>query len=156
MKKFFYIVSFLFSSTLAVAQQQPQVPDEVQIKSFLAQTFIKDMPDYVLSHVDTLVVDEEYSKKSSTVYTYTNLLGSSYNGYIRTGDIVLCFKGKPFYSVLQPNHFMVATPEEPKVSKRDRRRAQKAVQRSIAPQQVQVPTRTTPVVGDGYGTRVIY
>ena len=136
MKKFFYIIVFLSSFTTASAQ----TPEQVQ--SFVISRFPTYMADYVLTHVDTVVVTKKYAKKQKKkVYQYTDLGTMGYQGHIRIGDTLMVFNKEPFYSKGQ-KLFIVP------LVKKEKQRVQR----------VQSRTTNTPrnPTYDGYGTSVIF
>lgn len=154
MKKFFYIVLILFSFTSAFAQTPPTIE---QAKAFAAQRFLTYMPDYVLANRKDTVITEQYVADHPGLYQYIDLQGKISKGYIRVGDTLVSFKNEPFYSRGENQFIMGSVPEEPKISKRAIRKAEKQARKEATVQRSQrVPARIGSMTTDGYGTSVIF
>lgn len=135
MKQFFYISFFLLSFTSTASAQTPE-----EMKAFVAQRFLKEMPQYVLQNTEIVEVTKKVAKKYKGVYLYTDANGTDmYQGYIRTGDTLFVYGGEPFYSTGQ-HRFIAAGIAEQKVAKGKTRKVRE-------PKSPEQKARTQEVLG---------
>ena len=119
MKKFFYIVSILFTSAAASAQ------DPEQFSVFVRDRFPAYMVDYVFKNIEIVAVDEDYAKQhKKEKYQYSDLKGLGTQNSLRIGDTLLVFNDQPFYSKGQ-GMYMIPVVEE-KVAKQKRQKREKS------------------------------
>lgn len=122
MKKFFISLTIVLASFVAGAQITAEQ------KNFIAQAFPKEMPNVVIANTEVVPVTKKkarkFAKKYKKGYLYSDLMGKVYSGYIRQGDTLLVFNGKPYYSVGQ-TAFMVPV-EKQKVAKQPKSPEQRA------------------------------